>query len=329
MLKIRHVIVLVLGLLLHSATSSAQVSIGIGLPNVSIGINLPVYPELVIVPGYPVYHAPRLEANYFFYDGMYWVYHDDHWYASSWYDGPWWFVGPEFVPVFVLRIPVRYYRRPPVYFHGWRHDAPPRWGHHWGHEWERHRSGWDRWNHHAVPLPAPLPVYQRQYSKDRYPRQVEHQQEIQKQNYRYQPHDPIVRQHYKEQAAPRTPVQQGSPRQEKQGVPGERDSRQQNIPRSEPRMQGGPVAPRPQPLQRGGDDVQRSAPDSPPQRRPEAQDRRQSPQSEPDRREQQTPRSQGREEKQQGEDATHAPKRRQGQGQEQEQERERGRDRRE
>jgi hypothetical protein len=177
MLKIRYIFV-VLGMLLHPVTAPAQVSIGIGLPKVSIGINLPVFPQLVVVPNYPVYYAPDLEANYFFYDGMYWVYQDDYWYSSSWYNGPWWLVDPEFVPVFILRIPVRYYRRPPAHFHGWRHDAPPRWGHYWGQDWERRNSGWDRWNRRAVPAPAPLPVYQRQYSRDRYPRHVE-QQEIQ------------------------------------------------------------------------------------------------------------------------------------------------------
>ena len=76
---------LVFGLAIGSASSApAQVSVGIGLPGVSIGINLPVYPELVPVPGYPVYYAPRVSSNYFFYDGLYWVYQSDNWYASSW-----------------------------------------------------------------------------------------------------------------------------------------------------------------------------------------------------------------------------------------------------
>lgn len=191
MLKIRHVFI-VLGMLLSSVASAAvQVSIGIGLPNASIGINLPAYPQLVRVPGYPVYYAPRLDANFFFYDSMYWVYQDDNWYASSWYNGPWGLVGPEAVPVYVLRIPVRYYRQPPGYFRGWRPDAPPRWGDHWGRDWEQRRSGWDKWNRRTAPAPAPLPVYQKQYSGDRYPRQVEQQQELQQQRYRYQPRDPV------------------------------------------------------------------------------------------------------------------------------------------
>jgi hypothetical protein len=125
---------LVFWMLFASATSAiAQVSvgIGIGLPGLSIGINLPAYPEMVPVPGYPVYYAPRLSSNFFFYDGMYWVYQGDNWYASSWYNGPWGMVGPESVPLFVLRIPVRYYRSPPPYFYGWQPDGPPRWGEHW------------------------------------------------------------------------------------------------------------------------------------------------------------------------------------------------------
>ena len=201
-----------------------------------------MYPELVRVPGYPVYYAPRLSANFFFYDGLYWVYRDDSWYASSWYNGPWGPVGREAVPPFVLRVPVRYYRQPPSYFQGWRPDAPPRWGEHWGHEWERSRSGWDRWNRRSVPAPAPLPVYQRGYSGQRYPQQVEQQHEVRDRNYRYQPREPIVRQHFQKQApqqrpgaAPRTAPQ---PRPEGTSRPA-RERQQEASPRSAPQPQGG------------------------------------------------------------------------------------------
>jgi hypothetical protein len=78
-----------LWMLLCAATSAtAQVSVSIALPGSSIGINVPVYPELVRVPGYPVYYAPRLGADFFFCDGMFRVYQQDDWYASSWYNGP-------------------------------------------------------------------------------------------------------------------------------------------------------------------------------------------------------------------------------------------------
>src|SRR5258706_15841132 len=117
----RYAIIVLLMLLGSAPSAIAQVSIG-----VSIGINLPVYPEFVQVPGYPVYYAPRVNSNYFFYDGLYWVYLGDNWYASEWYNGPWALVAPEVVPLYILRIPVRYYRRPPAFFRGWRADAPPR-----------------------------------------------------------------------------------------------------------------------------------------------------------------------------------------------------------
>jgi hypothetical protein len=319
---------IVLWMLFWSATSAiAQVSIGIGLPGVSIGINLPLFPELVRVPGYPVYYAPRLDSNFFFYDGMYWVYQSDNWYASSWYNGPWGLVAPEFVPLYVLRVPVRYYRQPPAYFRGWRSDAPPRWGEHWGKGWEQHRSGWDRWNRRSAPAPAPLPVYQRQYSGDRYPH-VEQQQALHSHNYRYQPRDAVVRKHYQEQAVQRAPApsQRGQ-----QGARQERSPRQQDIQRSNPPpplQQGGPAVPRSQPPQKGGENVQRSAPtQAPPQQRgPAVQDQRQPPQQGAAQREQQTPRS-SQKNIPQAKGTSQEPRRGQGQEKDREKGEERGQER--
>ncbi len=211
----RHLLI-VLSMLLCSVTSAqAQISvgIGIGLPGINIGINVPAYPQLVQVPGYPVYYAPGMNSNYFFYDGLYWVYQGDNWYASSWYNGPWQLTGPEYVPLFVLRIPVRYYRQPPVYFRGWLADAPPRWGDHWGRDWEQRRSGWDQWDRRAAPRPAPLPLYQRQYSGDRYPRATEQQNSIRSGNYRYQPREAVTQQHFQQPVQPNQQRQQEQQRQ--------------------------------------------------------------------------------------------------------------------
>jgi hypothetical protein len=229
--------VAVLGMLLCSVTAgSAQVNIGIGigLPNVRIGINLPVFPELVPVPGYPVYYAPRVDANYFFYDGLYWIYADDYWYSSYWYDGPWSPVEPGIVPLFILRIPVRYYRQPPEYFRDWRRDAPPRWHEHWGREWEQERRGWDKWKRGSSPVRAPLPLYQRQYSGDRYPRQVEQQQMLHRQEYRYQPRDKTIRRQYQPQGEQRAP----EPQREEQRMKG---PGQQDMQRQAPYQQGRPA----------------------------------------------------------------------------------------
>lgn len=218
----------------------AQVNLSFGFRSEDLGISLRLYPELIPVPGYPVYYAPQLNSNYFFYDGMYWVYQGDEWYASTWYNGPWGLVSPEVVPVFILRIPVRYYRQTPVYFRGWQLNAAPRWNEHWGNEWAQRRRGWDRWNRSMPATRPPLPVYQRNYSGDRYP-QVKQQQILQNQYYRYQPHDPLVRQqvqaHRKQNGS--EPVQ---PRT--QSMPQERNPRLDELHKpSPPAQQNMPAAP--------------------------------------------------------------------------------------
>lgn len=258
MKNMRYGMIVVSLLLFLVAPAKAQVSIGIGLPNVSIGINLPIYPELVRVPNYPVYYAPRMDANYFFYDGMYWVYSNDTWYASSWYNGPWGAVDPYYVPLYILRVPVRYYRQPPAYFSGWVSTRPPNWGQHWGPGWEQRRSGWNHWNRNAAPAPAPLPVYQRKYAGDRYPR-VEQQHRLRSQQYRYQPRDKVVRQHL-QQSAPRV----APPRQVRPAA----KPHQQKQPalRVAPQPQAHPVVPQHQQPQRSLEQHKKPAPvHAPPQ----------------------------------------------------------------
>jgi hypothetical protein len=194
----RYILILMSLLLGPALPAHAQVSIGIGTPNLSIGINLPGYPQFARVPGYPVYYAPQVGFNLFFYDGLYWAFYGDNWYASSWYNGPWGMVSPMYVPVYVLRVPVRYYRAPPPYFRGWPHDAPPRWGQHYGNHWEQERHGWDNWDRKYAPPPAPLPAYQRQYSGSRYPH-VDQQPMYRGEYYHYQPSDPVARQYYEQE----------------------------------------------------------------------------------------------------------------------------------
>jgi hypothetical protein len=308
------------------SAKAAQVSIGIGLPIVSIGINLPVFPELVLVPGYPVYYAPQMDSNYFFYDGMYWVYQDDSWYASSWYNGPWGPVQPEVVPLYILRIPVRYYRQPPVYFRGWQSNAPPRWGQHWGRGWEQKRSGWNTWKRSSAPAAAPLPVYQRQYSGDRYPR-VEQQQALRNQSDRYQPRDKAVRQHFKQIEQQRAPAAEQRGRSESAPV---RNQRQPEPQGSMPRQQGAPPDARSHPPQRGGETARESSPvhAAPQQRAPEQREQRPQPRVEQpqQQREQQSPRAQGQEQRSQGRGESQDSNRDRGQGQNRDEGRGRGRD---
>jgi len=188
-----------------------------------------VYPALQPIPGYPVYYAPGVGANYFFYDGLYWVFDGDNWYESPWYNGPWSLVDPYAVPVFLLRVPVRYYAHPPSYFRAWAYDAAPRWGDHWGHSWSTRRAGWDRWNRNAVPAAAPLPTYQRAYTGSRYPQNVAEQATIASRSYTYQPRDAVVRQRFQER---RAQVQATAPQASPQYT-----QRQERIQQSQPAPQ--------------------------------------------------------------------------------------------
>lgn len=207
------------------AAAEVGVSISIGLPNVSIGLRVPVYQDLEPIPGYPVYYAPRLRANYFFYDGMYWVYEGDDWFASEWYDGPWYRIDRYEVPVFVLRIPVRYYRAPPRAFAHWRADAPPRWNEHWGRQWAQRRAGWDRWDRRSAPARPPAPTYQRGYSGSHYPR-GEQQRRERERHYRYEPREPVVRQRYHAPVRP-GPRPHNAPAQPQRPVQGHAPPREQ------------------------------------------------------------------------------------------------------
>ncbi len=265
---------LALWLLLGCITPAfAQLSINFSLPGASIGINLGGFPTFQRVPGYPVYYAPKVNSNYFFYDGLYWIYQRDNWYASSWYNGPWGLVDPREVPVFILRVPVSYYRQAPSYFRGWRPNDAPRWGEHWGRSWEQQRSGWDQWNRSSAPAPAPLPTYQRHYSGTRYP-PVTQQAVIQTQNYRYQPSEPIAQQHFEQQRthAQSQPPPQPAPRPQAQPRP-QAPSPPQSQPAPQP--QGAP------PAQRPPQEAPRSqAPPKPqPQPHPQAQPQQQAPQA--------------------------------------------------
>lgn len=241
----RHLLLALPLLLMQVPSAQAQIS-------VSIGINLPVYPQLQRVPGYPVYYAPQAPGNFFFYDGLYWVFEDDDWFYSSWYNGPWRVMEPVYVPVYLLRVPVRYYRRPPVYFTDWRADGPPRWNERWGRDWEQRRPGWDRWDRSKAPAPAPLPDYQRNYPQGRYP-QAAQQDDIRSEKYRYQPREPVVRQQL-------TQPQRAAPRpQEREDVrQPDRMERQERIERPE-RMERPARVERPEPEQRRPE--QRTAPE--------------------------------------------------------------------
>lgn len=193
----RYVLVVLSLLLLPVTAARADISVAIGIPGISIGINVPAYPRLVRIPGHPVYYDPRVHLNLFFFDGLYWVFQGDHWYVSSWYNGPWDLVEPYEVPLYVLLVPVRYYRVPPPFFYGWNVERPPRWDEHWGRDWLERRKDWEQKDKRPPP-PAPLPSYQRKYAGERYPREAEQQHSIRAERYRYEPREAISKKHFEQ-----------------------------------------------------------------------------------------------------------------------------------
>ncbi len=113
---------LVAGTILAAGVVAAEVSVNvnIGPPPPPLVVAAP--PALVVVPGTPVYYAPQVQYNYFFYDGRYYTVHDGAWFYAPAYNGPWVFVAPGLVPRPVLAVPVQYYKVPPGH---WKHGGPP------------------------------------------------------------------------------------------------------------------------------------------------------------------------------------------------------------
>ena len=140
-----------------AAPAQAQVRVG-----VDIGIRLPGPPALVVVPGAPVYYAPRAPANVFFYSHQYWVFTDGGWYAGPTWNGPWATVEPAYIPTPILRVPVRYYHAPPPHWKGWRRDRAPEWEARYGRDWreEERERNWrereERWHGEGKGCPPGL-----------------------------------------------------------------------------------------------------------------------------------------------------------------------------
>ena len=92
------------------AAADVNVGITIGVPPPP-AVVLEVPPPLIVVPGSPVYYAPEVPYNFFYYGGAYYVFNDGYWFSSRSAHGPWGYV--RHAPPPVLRVPVRYYRVPP------------------------------------------------------------------------------------------------------------------------------------------------------------------------------------------------------------------------
>ncbi len=108
---------------------AGNVNIGISIetPPPAPAVMIATPPSLVVVPGTPVYYAPSLSVNFFFYRGHYYTFHEGAWFYAPAYRGPWTFVPLERVPQPVLAVPVAYYKVPPGH---WKKGGPPPWAGH-------------------------------------------------------------------------------------------------------------------------------------------------------------------------------------------------------
>ena len=66
--------------------------------------------RLVVVPGTPVYEAPALPYNYFYYNGGYYLYRERAWFWGASYNGPWTNIEPYSLPVRFGQMPRQYLR---------------------------------------------------------------------------------------------------------------------------------------------------------------------------------------------------------------------------
>jgi hypothetical protein len=80
--------VLLLAALAAPASAGVNINVGIGIPVPPV-FAISAGPAVVVVPGTPVYYAPGLDVDVFFYGGYWWTPHQGHWFRSPSYNGPW------------------------------------------------------------------------------------------------------------------------------------------------------------------------------------------------------------------------------------------------
>jgi hypothetical protein len=153
------------------------------------------------------------------------------------------------VPLYVLRIPVRYYGYPPPIFRRWARTEPPPWNLVWGPDWERRHHDWRRWNRHAAPPPAPLPRYQQRYTQSNYPDQAERRELIQ-QHYRHAPRDAKVRPQWRAQVGEPSTMQRARPGPERRQLQHQPQAQAQRQPQMQTNRPQDPRAWAPRPAER-------------------------------------------------------------------------------
>ena len=66
-------------------------------------------PAVVLIPGTPVYYAPDVGIDLFFYSGRWYRKHNGYWYRATYYNGPWAYMSAQRVPTVLVHLPPDYY----------------------------------------------------------------------------------------------------------------------------------------------------------------------------------------------------------------------------
>ncbi len=92
--------------ILSPRTSDAGIGVSIGIP--LPGLRLAAPPDLAIIAGTPVYFAPDIQADLYFYHGNWYRPYGGEWYVSAEFGGPWGHVAIGNVPPPLVDLPPDY-----------------------------------------------------------------------------------------------------------------------------------------------------------------------------------------------------------------------------
>lgn len=126
---------------MKEASAGVNVNINLGPPPIVVARP----PEVVMIPGLPIYFVPNLDIDVFFYNGYWWSPRGGYWYRSRAYNGPWRGIDRRYVPAPLFRVPRDYqgiYKRERRIPYGqWKHREKAERG-----GWKEHGRGHGRDN---------------------------------------------------------------------------------------------------------------------------------------------------------------------------------------
>ncbi len=139
---------LVVGIQFVATAGNVNINIGVGFPP---PLEFAAPPDVVVVPSgtSDVYLVPNTVGLYF-YGGYWYRFHENHWFRSTIYSGPWRTIGATLVPPSVVVIPPDYILSVPPGYHRIRYgDFHSHWRN-WGynHYWSKQAWYRDHSQHH-------------------------------------------------------------------------------------------------------------------------------------------------------------------------------------